>query len=112
MSSQQDQFWIGEPDATGRRRLGISEGWLDQLGGGEAAEVLGLDLAAAGTAVRAGETFGFIYLPSKTVDLRAPLALRVASRNESALADPRLVSLSPSLRGWLIEIVPLAADTD
>lgn len=92
-------FWSDET-AEGRVRLGLSESFLETLGG----DPVGIELAPAGSKIRHGETLGFLHTPEKAFDLRAPKALEIISMNEDAEADPRLVRLAPYTRGWLMEI--------
>ena len=99
-------FWTAElNDGTERLRLGIAESFLEEHGpGGREPEIVGLELVAVGTRLHRGDALGFVHLPDRVVDLRAPFDLVVARRNEAAIADPRLVRTSPYLRGWLKEI--------
>lgn len=91
--------------APGGVRIGCREAWLESLGG----EPVGLELLPVGSRIYPGDSLGLLHLPERSVDLRSPWSLRITARNVAALADARLVGLSPSLRGWLVEAV-LATD--
>lgn len=92
-------FWFVAEGET--QRMGLEEGFLEGL----EAEIVALELAPRGTALRAGDTFGLITLVTRTIDLRAPRAFRVVEVNAVAEQDPRLVRYSPYAKGWLLRVV-------
>lgn len=92
-------FWAKET-ADGLMRLGLSESFLETLGG----EPVGLELAPAGSRIKKGETLGFLHTPERAFDLRAPKNLEIINVNAAAESDPRLVRLAPYTRGWLMEV--------
>ena len=96
-----DAFWCEPQPAGGVVRIGCIEAWMEGLGG----DPVGLELLPAGTQVMAGDSFGMLHLPERSVDLRSPWTLKITTVNREALNDARLVKLSPSYRGWLIEAV-------
>ncbi|MCE5229757.1 glycine cleavage system protein H [bacterium] len=89
-------FWA--EDAAGDVRLGLSESFLETLGG----EPVGIELAPPGSRIRKGDTLGFLHTPERAFDLRAPRALEIIEVNPAAESDPRLVKLAPYTRGWLM----------
>lgn len=91
-------FWVKEADGEAVR-LGLSESFLETLGG----EPVGLELAPAGSKIRKGETLGFLHTPERAFDLRAPRDLEILNVNSAAESDPRLVRFAPYTRGWLMQ---------
>ncbi len=90
-------FWLEETGEPGRWRLGLSEVYLETL----THPLVGLELTAPPTCVNHGDTFGFLHTDSGSLDLRAPFRMEILETNHAALADARLVRLSPYGRGWL-----------
>ena len=93
-------FWLGDAGADGLRRLGLSEAWLETIEG----DVVGLELVAAGTALRRGDALGLLHTSRRAYDLRLPAAMRIAKVNAAALANPALVRRAPYGAGWLAEV--------
>ena len=77
--------------------VSLSEAWLEILG----EEPVGCELLPPGTRVGPGEAIGFLHTPTRTLDLRAPLAMEVLRPNRDVLTNARLVTASPYGRGWL-----------
>ena len=99
-------FWLEETGEPGRRRLGLSEVYLETL----THPLVGLELTAPQTRVNPGDTFGFLHTDSGSLDLRAPLRMEILETNTAALADARLVRVSPYNRGWLALVRVLETD--
>jgi glycine cleavage system H lipoate-binding protein len=95
-------LWI-QSAGPGLARLGVDEQFLETFD----EEIVGLELAPAGTRLRRGEAFGFLHAATRTFDLRAALGLEIVEVNALALADPRRVRESPYGEGWLILARPL-----
>lgn len=91
-------FWAQESDGE-VVRLGLSESFLEALGG----DPVGIELAPPGSRIGKGETLGFLHTPERAFDLRAPRDLEILKINSAAESDPRLVRLAPYMRGWLME---------
>ncbi len=79
--------------------IGISAVATDALG-----DVVYVDLPAAGTDVRAGETFGEVESTKSVSDLFSPVSGRVAERNEQLEEAPELVNQDPYGEGWMIVV--------
>jgi glycine cleavage system H lipoate-binding protein len=98
-------FWIdelaGDPP---RARLGLTQDFIESLSPADRPpEIVGLELLPVGARLLPGDSFGLLQFPDRSVDLRAPFALTILDRNQRAIADPRLVAVSPYDQGWLIE---------
>jgi glycine cleavage system H lipoate-binding protein len=95
-------FWIEEMSG-GRARIGLSETYLETLGG---EEIVGVELQPVGMRLGPGDGLGFLFTGTRAIDLRAPLACEILAHNELIKNDARLIRLSPYHRGWLMEIRP------
>lgn len=93
-----DRYWTRQTD--GATRLGLRPHVVEAFAG----DWVALELPKPGAAFLPGDTFGFVTTSLSVYDLRAPMAFRVAAINEAAETNPRLVSLSPTGAGWLLEI--------
>jgi glycine cleavage system H protein len=87
------------PEEGGRVRVGITDFAQDALG-----DVVYVDLPAAGTEVRAGETFGEVESTKSVSDLFSPVSGRIAERNDQLEDAPELVNQDPYGEGWMIVI--------
>ena len=93
-----DPYWFKE--VAGGFRLGLSPEFVETVKG----DWVGLELAAVGTRVRSGESFGFITTDRAAHDLRATRDFFVRVVNSRCLANPALAQLSPLSEGWLMEV--------
>ena len=90
-------FWIEEAPPGEPAKLGLGIAFVEEI----KEEFVGMELARPGSRLAAGDTLGILYTGTRALDLRLPFAISLASVNAEALADPRLVKLSPYGRGWL-----------
>ena len=94
-------------EASGQVRVGVDDFARRALGTIERVE-----LPADGTTVRRGDPIFTLHRGATTVQFRSPLSGRVARVNNSLLAHPDWVGLSPYDGGWICLIDPgdLAAE--
>jgi len=76
----------------------------------EIKDVVFVDLPAAGTAVKAGKSFGAIETVKAAFDLYAPVSGTIRAVNAALAASPETVTKDPYGEGWMIEIEPAGSD--
>ncbi|MCT2089032.1 glycine cleavage system protein GcvH [Micrococcus terreus] len=91
--------WIGEPNADGVVRIGITDYAQDALG-----DVVYVDLPEVGTEVTANSVVGEIESTKSVSDIFAPVSGTVSARNEDLDGEPGAVNSAPYESGWLLEI--------
>jgi len=94
-------------DREGRIRIGIDVLGLESLG-----DLAYVSLCAVGERIERGKAMGNLEAAKMTGDVIAPISGRVVSRNDAAIADPRIVNEDPWSRGWLLCIEPSDWDTE
>ncbi|MEK7475684.1 MAG: glycine cleavage system protein GcvH [Candidatus Coatesbacteria bacterium] len=70
----------------------------------EIKDVVFVDLPAAGTAARGGQSFGAIETVKAAFDLYAPVSGTVHAVNGALAGSPETVTRDPYGEGWMIEI--------
>lgn len=133
--SPRARAWASDPDAgTGRTQTGLRppagllvhphHSWVRESTGGRA--LVGADdlllrtlgpveeaiLPALGDPVRRGGPMFTLRRGDRTVVVRAPISGTVTSTNSRLLEQPELISTSPYVQGWAVQLQPtdLAAD--
>ncbi len=96
------------PEADGKRvRLGLAD-YLQQHNG----DVAFANVKAAGTAVKAGETFAEIETIKAMVDVHAPVSGKVLEVNGALNLGPEVINQSPYDAGWLAVMEPSGWDAE
>lgn len=70
----------------------------------EIKDVVFVDLPAAGTTVRGGQSFGAIETVKAAFDLYAPVSGAIVKVNTALAGSPETVTRDPWGEGWMIEI--------
>ncbi|MDQ1289303.1 MAG: glycine cleavage system protein [Actinomycetota bacterium] len=94
-----DHEWV-RPEGD-RVRIGITAYAQNALG-----DVVFVSLPEEGSVVTAGSPCGEVESTKSVSDVYAPVAGRVAARNEALDGAPELVNTDPYGEGWMFEIVP------
>ncbi len=98
--------WVRSPGATeGSVRVGITDYAQDALG-----DIVYVSLPEPGTELQNGAAVGELESTKSVSDVYAPLAGKVAARNEALDTTPELVNSDPYGEGWLFDLVPSDPD--
>ena len=90
--------WVRD-EGDGRVRVGITDYAQDALG-----DVVYVDVAEAGTEVRAGEPFGEVESTKSVSDVYSPVSGTVVERNRQLEDHPELVNDDPYGEGWMVVV--------
>lgn len=88
-----------------QRGDGVLRVGFDPLGRETSGDVVSISLAASGTAVERGGSFGDVEAAKLVGPLLSPVGGTIAARNEEVLRDPGAVNLDP-FEAWLVELRP------
>jgi len=98
--------WVRNPgEHEGSVRIGITDFAQEALG-----DIVYVSLPQVGESVVAGTACGELESTKSVSDIYAPVTGRVVACNEALDATPELVNNDAYGAGWLLEIVPEAAD--
>jgi glycine cleavage system H protein len=92
--------WLAPAEA-GLARLG-----MDAIAGRILGGITGIEIAAPGTRLRAGEALARVSLGTRTATLRSPADGLVVAINADAERSPQVLHRDPYHRGWLALIAP------
>ena len=94
--------WVRSPgEVDSSVRIGITDYAQEALG-----DIVYVSLPEVGDEVESGSAVGELESTKSVSDIYAPLAGKVAARNEALDGTPELVNSDPYGEGWLLEIVP------
>ena len=88
-------------EENGLLKIGVSEFAVDQLG-----DIVFVELAAQGTNLKKGETFGTIESVKAVEEVYLPFSGKIISVNESVIDNPELLQNDPIGEGWLVILKP------
>ena len=83
----------------GTALVGITDYAQNSLG-----DITFVQLPKAGTALKAGETFGVVESVKAASDVYAPVAGTVLETNKALEANPEKVNSSPYADGWMLKL--------
>ena len=81
--------------------VGITDFAQQELG-----DVVFVELPAAGTSVKQGQTFGAVESVKAASDLYAPLSGEVVEANDALNDSPDTVNKDPYGEGWMLKVRP------
>jgi glycine cleavage system H protein len=90
--------WV-QVSADGTALVGITDYAQNSLG-----DITYVQLPKAGTALKAGETFGVVESVKAASDVYAPVAGTVLEVNKALEANPEKVNQSPYGEGWMLKL--------
>lgn len=82
-------------------RVGITDFAQESLG-----DIVFVTLPAIGTELVAGQSLGEVESTKSVSDVYAPVAGKVAARNDQLDSSPELINADPFGAGWMVELVP------
>ena len=88
-------------EENGLLKIGVSEFAIDQLG-----DIVFVELAAQGTTLDKGQTFGTIESVKAVEEVYLPFGGEIVSVNESVIDNPELLQNDPIGEGWLVILKP------
>jgi glycine cleavage system H protein len=91
--------WVRLADGGTSVRVGITDYAQQALG-----DVVFVSLPEVGAQVAQGAAFGEVESTKSVSDLYAPVAGRVAARNDELDQQPELINSDPYGAGWIVEI--------
>jgi len=89
--------WLATSGTTAK--IGITGYAAEHIG-----DIVFVELPKVGSSVTAGASFGVIEAVKSVSELFAPVSGKVIAINERVAKEPELVTASPYVDGWLIEI--------
>lgn len=92
-------FWLNETETPGVMRLGFTPEFAESVPG----DWVSLDLPKAGDVFEPEEGFAFLTTHRATIDLRAPVPMRITQTNDRVRTNPGIIRLSPTHEGWIVE---------
>lgn len=81
--------------------LGITQHAVDEL-----TDITYVEMRAASTAIKAGETVGEVESVKATSDIYSPVPGEIVEVNAKLADDPSLLNSDPYGDGWLVRIKP------
>ena len=88
-------------EENGLLKIGVSEFAIDQLG-----DIVFVELAAQGTTLDKGQTFGTIESVKAVEEVYLPFSGEIVSVNDSVIDNPELLQNDPIGEGWLVILKP------
>lgn len=98
-----EHLWILPEGAEGGGAVTLRIG-VDALGQELLGQVVYVELAAAGAAVRRGEAAGSLEAEKMVRPVLAPVSGTILAVNEAVVAAPALVNTDPYGEGWLLRV--------